>query len=129
MIVKQLLWLLVPMAFAVADWYQIEKKGKYINHLVEFILRGIVAIVYGGLVFDAQPGAHGAYVLLFEISSFYLLFEFLLNILRRKGIAYLGKEAAIDKFLSRRRWLYWTLKLAVLAGTIISSIYLLNYEA
>lgn len=122
-----LLWLLVPITNAVLDWYIIERLKKPIDHLVEFIFRGFAAILYGAFVFDAQGGNHGAVVIAYEVTSFYLIFELLLNLLRWKPADYLGKSSQLDIFLSRYRPLYWTLKIFSLAGAILSAIYLINY--
>lgn len=123
-----LLWLLVPIANAVLDWYIIERLKKPIDHLVEFIFRGFAAILYGSLVLKAQAGTHGAMVIVYEVTSFYLIFELLLNLLRWKPADYLGKNSAMDRFFSQYRALYWIFKIFSLSGAILSAIYLLNNE-
>lgn len=121
-----LLWLLVPIANAILDWYIIERLKKPIDHLVEVIFRGMAGVLYGALVFDAQAGTHGAMVIVYEVTSFYLIFELLLNLLRWKPADYLGKSSKLDIFLSKNRALYWILKISSTAGMILSAIYLMN---
>lgn len=122
-----LIWLLIPIANAVLDWYIIERLKKPIDHLIEFIFRGMAAIIYGSLVLKARGGTHGAMVIVYEVASFYLIFELLLNLLRWKPADYLGKESAMDRFFYRYRALYWILKIFSMAGAILSAIYLINY--
>lgn len=121
-----LLWLLIPITNAIADWYIIERLKKPIDHLIEFIFRGMVAILYGALVFDAQVGHHGAMVIVYEVTSFYLIFELLLNLLRWKPADYIGKSSRLDIFLSKNRSLYWIFKIFSMAGAIFSAIYLIK---
>lgn len=128
MTLKILLWLLVPIGKAVVDWYIIERLKKPVDHLIESIFVGMAMILYGAFVFDAQAGTHGAMVIVYEVSSYYIFFELALNALRRKPLDYLGKTALTDRILSRHRWLYWTLKAACAAGMIVSAIYLMKYE-
>jgi hypothetical protein len=125
--IKLLIWLLFPTANAVLDWYIIERDKKPIDHLVEFIFRGFAVILYGALVFDAQAGTHGFAVIAYEVCSFYIVFELVLNELRGKPWNYLGNTAMLDKILSRRRWLYYALKTISIAGAVLAAVYLINY--
>jgi hypothetical protein len=67
-------------------------------------------IIYGGLVFDARPN-NGGWIILFEVTSFYLLFELWLNMLRKLPWDYLGKNSKLDVFFSTRRPLYYVVKI------------------
>lgn len=122
-----LCWLLIPLVNAFIDAWIIERLKQPIDHLIEYIFRGMVAILYGALIFDAQDGPQGMYVLLYEISSFDLVFELALNLLRRKPWNYLGNTAALDRFLSKRRPIYYLLKLISAAGAVLAGAYLLHY--
>ena len=117
-------WLLIPLTNAFADAWIIERLKMPIDHLVEFLVRGMFAIVYGAIVFDAQAGTHGAMVILYEVTSFYVVFELALNMLRGKPWNYLGNTASLDKFLSKRRAVYYLLKLISVAGAVLAGAYL-----
>jgi len=119
---KELGWIVIIASWVWVDWYQIVKLRQTINHLVEVILRGMCGILYGALIFDAQPGMMGVWVILFEISSFYLFFEVALNLARRVAWDYLGQTSAMDRFLYNKRPLFYLIKLASAAGMIISII-------
>lgn len=117
-------WLLIPLTNAFVDAWMIERLKMPIDHLVEFIFRGIFAILYGILVFGIEDGDRGAWVVLYEVTSFYVVFELALNLLRRKPWNYLGNTAALDKFLANRRPIYYLLKLISVAGAILAGAYL-----
>lgn len=123
-----LIWLLFPAANAVLDWYIIERRKVYPDHLIEYIFRGFVIILYGVLVFKTEDENQGYCVFAYEVLSFYIVFELLLNILRSKPWNYVGKNSAWDKILSRHRWLYYTLKTISLAGALLAAVYLIQYE-
>lgn len=56
---------------------------------------------------------------IFQVSSFYLLFDPLLNLVREKPIDYRGKESGfLDPRLSRRNW--WILKGACLVVMVLT---------
>lgn len=118
-------WVLIVGAWVLIDWYQIVRLKRSINHLVEFMLRGAMGIIYGVLIFNVQMGMSGMWVLLFEATSFYLFFEIALNLSRGLAFDYIGHTSAIDRFLYTRRTLYYLLKLASAAGMVISAIKLL----
>jgi hypothetical protein len=118
-------WLVIVGAWVLIDWYQIVRLKRSINHLVEFIIRCMVGILYGALVFDAQPGIMGVWVILFEATTFYLFFEFSLNLARGLAWDYIGRTSDLDKFLYTHRAIYYLIKLASAAGMIISVIKLL----
>jgi hypothetical protein len=128
MIIKLIGWLPVIAAFVAVDWYLIERRKIEINHLVEFILRAGCAIIYGGLVFDAQPGWHGFHVISFEALSFWVLFEPALNLARRKRWDYLGTMAATDRFFRENWATYYMLKLAAVGVLIVNIHYLITHN-
>jgi hypothetical protein len=118
-------WLLIVGAWVLIDWYQIVRLKRSINHLVEFILRGALGLLYGIVIFNVQMGMSGVWVILFEATSFYLFFELVLNLARGLAFDYIGRTSAIDRFLYSRRPLYYLLKLASAAGMVISAIKLI----
>lgn len=119
-----LCWLLIPIVNAFIDAWIIERLKQPIDHLIEAIFRGMVMILYGALVFDAQDGPQGMAVIIYEVASFYLVFELVLNLLRRKPWNYLGNTAALDRFLSKRRPIYYLLKLISATGAVLAGAYL-----
>lgn len=126
MIIKLLGWILIIAPFVVADWYLIERRKQDINHGVEFVFRGMAAILYGIFVFDTQVGMMGVHVLSFEALSFWLLFEPSLNIARGLAWDYLGTTAASDRFFRKNRGLYYILKVIALGVVIYNIIYLIR---
>lgn len=124
---KLLGWVLIGIGtWVLIDWYQIVRLKRSINHLSETILRCMTGIVYGALVFDAQRGMQGVWVILFEATSFYLFFEIALNLTRGMALDYIGHTSAIDRFLYNRRPIYYLLKLTSAAGMVISTIKLIQ---
>lgn len=117
-------WLLIPLTNAFVDAWMIERLKMPIDHLVEFLFRGMFAILYGALIFDAKDGHQGTAVIIYEATSFYVVFELALNLLRRKPWNYLGNTAALDKFLAKRRPIYYLLKLISAAGAVLTGTYL-----
>lgn len=115
-------------AFVFVDWFLIEKRGVYINHLIGFIIRVMAAIVYGGAVMDAQAGWHGFHVISFEAMSFWVLFEHALNLARRRPWNYLGTNAATDRYFSDNRAVYYILKLAAIGMLAINIHYLIHHS-
>jgi hypothetical protein len=90
-IFKLLLWWL-PVAVNVI----IDRKGKKPNYLIVNILRGIAAIVHGAIFFsgDTWENRHEwtdyATLILFQLTSFWLLFEVGLNLIRIQNKSLLG---------------------------------------
>lgn len=127
-ILKLICWIPVIAVFVAVDRYLIKIRKTSPNHLVGFILRGGAAILYGALIFEAQPGWHGVHVLSFEALSFWLLFEHSLNIWLGRPVASLGQTAATDRFFSRNRGLYYILKALALGVCVANIICLLKYD-
>lgn len=122
---KILLWLLVPLANAALDWYLIEKRKTGVNHVVEVIIRGGVIILYGGAVLNTHAD-NGVWVILYEITSFYLVFEIALNLMRGRTWDYLGNTSAMDLLFARRRPLFYLVKIGSLVAMLVS-IYKIIY--
>jgi hypothetical protein len=93
-----LLWLIPIAANVLAD-----RNGRKPNYLVMFILRGMAAILHGVLF---EPDNFGEYfpVLVFQVTSFWLIFEATLNYLREKPLLYydtVEKDSGyIDRFFA-----------------------------
>lgn len=91
-----LLWL-IPIA---ANVY-VDRKGRKPNYVIMFILRGMVAIGHG-ILFNPQNMWDYVPVFIFQVTSFWLIFEIALNIVRGKDILYYdrseGDSGIIDRF-------------------------------
>jgi hypothetical protein len=116
-----IIWLIIILLEAYRNWHIIEVQKSRPNYLQSFILRGIVAIFHGIYMGVTEP-ANWYPVLIFQVSSFWILFDVTLNILRGKSIFYLG-----DPKKGSSGWLdrlpisiYWILKLIVLLTLIWS---------
>ncbi|GIV35412.1 MAG: hypothetical protein KatS3mg031_2947 [Chitinophagales bacterium] len=113
------LWLLFIYLEALRNFYIIEIKKMVPNYLESFIIRGIAAIVHGVLL-HVQTWDDYKFIFVFQISSFYLTFDFILNWMRGKEMFFLGKNNAIDRFLRERPLLHIFVKTVALALTIFS---------
>lgn len=83
---------------AYRNYYIIEKSKSRPNYLQSFVLRGMAAILQG-VLFNPQNMADYLPVFIFQVSSFWLLFDVLLNYMRQKPFLYVGKDSGyIDKF-------------------------------
>jgi len=93
-----LLWLIPIAANVWAD-----ANGRKPIYLVMFILRGMAAILHG-VLFDPHTLQDYFPVFIFQVTSFWLLFEIALNIVRKKPILYYDTtehdSGWIDKFFS-----------------------------
>jgi len=110
MMVKLLVWALLPVLNA---W--LDRKGTKRNYLVVFGLRGMASIFHGiwmlsnkDLTFNYSNASSWELlmvwlpVLVFQASSYWLIFEIVLNILRHNPILYYdhqeGDSGYIDRF-------------------------------
>lgn len=110
MLIKILTWLLIPVANAFFD-----RKGEKRNYLVVNTVRGIIALVDGvwflsnkDLTFNYSTASAGqllmlwAPVLSFQLLSYWLVFEIVLNALRHNPILYYdhkeGDSGYVDRF-------------------------------
>ncbi len=119
-----LTWLLYPIIESVIQWYLIEKKKWKPIYLQLYILRGMVAILYGGIVLNYQligPWYKIAALFLFEATSFWLIFDPLLNFFRNKPFLYRGKESGV---LDRMDYEWWLI-LKVLALVITPFLFVI----
>jgi hypothetical protein len=99
-----LLWL-VPIAINIYA----DKDGDKPNYLQVFILRGFCAILHGAL-FNPQGWVDYEPILIFQVTSYWLLFEIGLNAVRGRALLYydtVEKDSGwIDRFfaLAGREW-------------------------
>jgi hypothetical protein len=119
-------WLTLILINVYVDWRLI-KSGKGVNHKAETIVRIGVGILYAWLVFQVRAAdEHFQWVALFEITSFWILFELFLNLARGLKPLYLGETAKSDRWFKKNFPVYIGLKGFALALFLVSLIQLLK---
>lgn len=130
---RLLVWLIVPIVNAYAD-----RKGAKRHYYIIFILRAGAAIVHGALFINDYKGYWYYWwpVLLFQVTSFWIFFELLLNIWwnryhkdprEKRALLYYDRKEKdsgwIDRFFA---WtgpaMHTTAKILALAIMIFSTI-------
>lgn len=95
---KLFLWL-IPIGLNVYA----DKDGRKPNYLLMFVLRGAAAILHG-VLFNPQDVTDYWPVFLFQVTSFWLLFEIILNIVRGREVFYYDRKEKdsgwIDRFFA-----------------------------
>lgn len=96
-----ILYLFIWLAFIGAEvyrnFYLIEKRKTKPIYLQSFIFRGMAAIAHG-ILFNPENMADYLPIFIFQITSFWLLFDLMLNYLRRKPALYMGEQSGwIDR--------------------------------
>lgn len=134
------LWLLYPLIESFIQSKLIARGWKPI-YIMLFLIRGIVAIAHGALLDEFIglshwagyfPGWQWVYVLVFQVCSFWIFFDLLLNLFRGKNWYYTGKESGwLDEIKDKDGrfddFLYWGLKAIALAGMFLSLNLWFNY--
>jgi hypothetical protein len=109
---KLLLWILVIAAFVVGDWYQIKKKHSRPNYLLENIMKGFFFILYGAYIWDAQNYLRTVNILLWCVTSWWILFDISMGVILHGQPMYIGPSSGwIDRLGIKYPWGYWALKL------------------
>jgi hypothetical protein len=120
------LWLLFIILEIVRNYYLIEIVLRSPDYKYSFFFRAFVAFFHA-VLFNLQVPADWWPVLIFQLTSFWILFSPLLNILRDRPFWYLGKKSGwIDSFLFNRPILYKILYFACCLLLIISIRLLLS---
>jgi|SRR6188768_888177 len=125
--IKLLVWILVIVGFVLADWIQITKKHSRPFYLLENILKGIAFILYGAYIWNAQNELFTVVLILWCVTSYWLLFDLAMGLLLHGDPLYVGRNSGwIDRFHYVNDWTkiaYWIVKfMAVftLIGTTIN---------
>lgn len=96
---KLFLWL-IPIGVNV--W--VDRKGRKPNYLMMFMLRGMASIVHA-VLFDPTVPMDYFLILIFQVTSFWILFDLLLNALRGRPALYYdtkeGDSGWIEKIFAR----------------------------
>lgn len=120
-LLKLLPWIAFIVGHAFFDFYRIKGNDKPI-YLQSFIIRGMVAIAHA-LLFNPQNTIDWLPVLFFQVTSFWLLFPYLLNKLRRKKALYVGAESGwIDGYFLNHPVNQVIAKIAALIVLVLSTI-------
>lgn len=115
------LWAIVPAANVYAD-----RNGRKPNYIIMFILRGAAAILHA-ILFNPQNTIDWLPILIFQVTSFWILFELGLNMVRGNPLLYYdnfeGDSGILDRFF---KWAgptaHFVAKLAALILCVLSGI-------
>ena len=118
-------WLLFILTEVYRNYYIIEIKKESPWYLLSFIFRAMAFIFHGGMIMDVGPLDWEIFTM--QIGGFWLLFDPLLNLMRKKNFWYTGannefNSGWIDKYIGPRPWLLWGLKIIVLIAVIVAAI-------
>lgn len=121
-------WITVIEGKAVLNWHRIEQENKPIKHGLELVIVAIVALVHQALsgVNKIEEWELAGWILLFQVSSFALLFDLSLNLMRGKEPLYYGKTSVIDRLfhkLGNGAYLMYKVFALVIMVTSIIQIY------
>jgi len=96
-------WLLF-IIFMVNENYITIKYDQIVNHAHNAIMTSFMATIlslFYVFYFDSQTIIQLAYVLLWLLLSYWIVFDIWLNLKRKLPIQYLGKGAKLDRFLRK----------------------------
>jgi hypothetical protein len=122
MILLNLSWFLFIAVEIARNYYVIEVRKSKPVYLQSFIFRGWMAIIHG-IMLNVDPVSWWP-VLAFQMTSFWLVFDLVLNVLRGKPWYYRGETSGwLDRVPSTI--IYWLMKAAAftyMTGYIINLI-------
>jgi len=103
------LWIVFVLGVAVYHYYLIEVRQERPNYFLWFVIKAMAAIIHG-IFFDPYgPEDYVTWlpVLIFQVTSFWVIFSPVLNLMRGLSFWYLGKNSGwIDKFFLKYSALY-----------------------
>ena len=115
-------WLLFIALEIGRNWYMIEKLNSKPVYFQSFILRGWAHLLICIFVYDTQDVHDWIPVLLSHVTSFWIIFDPVLNIIRGKKWYYRGATSGwLDRIPSKV--VYWLMKVAALTYLIQWFIY------
>ena len=122
-LLKLLPWIAFIIGHAFFDFYRIKGNDKP-NYLMSFTIRGMVAIAHVVIFFPFTDHPFDWWpLLIFQCTSFWLLFPYLLNKLRRKPAMYVGTNSGwIDFYFLNHPVNQWIAKAAVFIVMVLSTI-------
>lgn len=119
--------LIVIFGKALLNWYQIEKQKKYPKHGIQIFIVAIIALLYQAWsgVNEASEWELALTILLYQATSYWFLFDAMLNLMRGKHLLYIGipdkDDAVTDQFFFKYPS-YYTWSKIVMIPLIIYSI-------
>jgi len=123
---KIILWFVFIVAEAYRNYRIIEVNKSRPDYLHSFVVRGMAAIGHG-VLFDPHNMADYLPVFILQVSSFWVLFDFALNYMRKKPLLYIGaKSGWIDRFFTwvGSEYILGVVKLLTLVVCILSAVVL-----
>lgn len=104
------------------------KTEKWIkNHVPETVIRIVVGLLYAWFVFGARGiNEHTMWVALFMPTSFWLIFELVLNVALKRHPLEVGSTAVTDRWFNKNYPAYIGLKAFALALFLVSLVQLLK---
>lgn len=116
-----LIWVVYIAADVWCNFYIIEQINSRPDYLKLNIIRGVAFVLYGRFVWDLWLDLHSLYIFLYCTTSFWLLFDLVLNISRGKHPLYIGQNSGyIDQYGFKNPFLYYVFKVFALAALVFS---------
>lgn len=122
--------LIIIFGKAVINWYQIERQKKYPKHGRQIFIVAMIALVYIGLSGVRRPEQWelALTILLYQATSYWFLFDALLNLMRGKRLLYIGipdkEDAFTDQFFHKYPNLYTWSKIACIPLIIYGIVWI-----
>lgn len=116
------IFILIVVAHALIDAYQIEKKGIYINHFKEGCYYALVCVVVSFVLW--KLGNHWLSLAIFPLITRMAFFDGLLNLFRGKKFLYEGKASLVDRIERAIGLPTWFMRMFYFAAYIV---YLIIY--
>lgn len=124
---KLLCWLAYVAVDVWTNFVIIERNRSRPNYLLLNIIRGMAFIVWGAFIVDFQYDIFYLNYFLFAITSFWIGFDLVLNIVRKKHPLYIGSNSGwIDQFGAKNRGVYYLAKVFALVVLVSSIINIYN---
>lgn len=112
---KLLLWIVVIAAFVAFGYYIIKVKKSRPFYLLENIVKGMLFILYGAFIWDAQPDISTLNLLLWCASSWWILFDIAMGSILHSNPLYIGPNSGwIDRLGVKYPIGYWAAKILAL---------------
>lgn len=120
---KLLIWFAFILAHAVRDYYLIEKRHIKPVYWQSFLIRASAATLHCFICFAIHNVWQYIDILIFQCTSFYLLFPALLNWFRGKKFLYEGAQSGyIDRFFLKNPDIFKWALIACLVICVLSII-------
>lgn len=125
---KLLIWIAVIAGFI---WFSVWniRRGNRPNYLLENIIKGILFILYGAFIWDAQNDIRTLNLLLWCVTSWWIIFDASMGIILNNHPLYIGKNSGwIDRLGVKYPLAYWILKALALYVLIATTINFFRWQ-